>query len=131
MCDMSRPSTLEFDRDLCQLQSKPLAAPTARGRPLRPSTRELPSGLCQAQARALGCTHSGVACCLRLLPGVLLGVDVTLVSPLHCDVFVWAGVEENSGVAHDLPLETVQTIVSPECVMIRETLFFIVIVIAV
>ena len=76
-------------------------------------------------------THSGVACCLGLLPGVLLGVDVTLVSPLHSDVFVWAGVEENSGVAHDLPLETVQTIVLPECVMIRETLFFIVIVIAV
>ena len=88
------PSTLEFHRELCQLQSMPLAAPTARGRPQRPSTRELPSGLCQAQARAPGCTHSGVACCLGLLPGVLLGVDVTLVSPLHCDVFVWGGVEE-------------------------------------
>ena len=131
MCDMSRPSTLEFHRELCQLQSMPLAAPTVRGRPQRPSTRELPSGLCQAQARAPGCTHSGVVCCLGLLPGVLLGVDVTLVSPLHCDVFVWAGVEENSGVVHDLPLETVQTVVMPECVMIRETLFFIVIVIAV
>ena len=40
-----------------------------------------------------------VATGLPLFRGVPLGVDVTLVSPLHADGSVWAGAEQRPGVA--------------------------------